>query len=240
MVPGKRETWAPHTVSGYYIGNAPEHYRCHDIYIPDTKGTQTCETVFFKHKYLTMPTLTTADALIRAADSLTAAIDRTNPKPGMTRDDIDQLINIFKAQAEKEKDTVTAQRVAKERAQAERVRNEQTSTTTPTEEMWFEIDTYPAIDIGNMSRSKVISQEEDNVKSTPAANTQQQCREQTITQEFAYSMIDLPIAGPNPVSPMAPQKFTNKQASARQYPLAFLNKWAQAVLDDDTGELLEY
>ena len=50
VVPGKRETWAPHTVSGYYIGNAPQHYRCHDIYIPDTKGTRTCETVFFKHK----------------------------------------------------------------------------------------------------------------------------------------------------------------------------------------------
>ena len=113
MVPGKRETWAPHKVSGYYIGNAPQHYQCHDIYILDTKGTRTCEPVFFKYKYLTMPTLTTADALIQAADSLTEAIDRVNPKPGMTRDAIDQLISIFKAQAEKEKDAVTAQRVAK-------------------------------------------------------------------------------------------------------------------------------
>ena len=89
VVPGKQETWAPHTVSGYYIGNASQHYRCHEIYIPDTKETQTCKTVFFNHKYLTMPMLTTADALIWAADSLTAAINRTNPKPGMTRDAID-------------------------------------------------------------------------------------------------------------------------------------------------------
>ena len=123
IFPGNRETWAPHTASGYYIGNAPQHYRCHNIYIPDTKETRTCKTVFFKHKYLTMPTLTTADALIQATDSLTETIDRTMPKPGMTRDTIDQLINIFKAQAEKEKDAVTAQRVAKEKAQAERVRN---------------------------------------------------------------------------------------------------------------------
>ena len=91
-----------------------------------------------------------------------------------------------------------------------------------------------------MSIIGVITQDDDNVQTTLAANTQQRQKEQTITQEFAYSMIDLPIAGPNPVSPMAPQKFTNKQASARQYPLAFLNKWAQAVLDDDTGDLLEY
>ncbi len=81
----------------------------------------------------------------------------------MTRDAIDQLINIFKAQAEKEKDTVTAQRVAKEKAQAERVRNEETAKPMPTDEIRFEIDKYPEIDIGNMSRSKVISQEEDNV-----------------------------------------------------------------------------
>ena len=116
IVPDQRETWAPHTASGYYIGNAPHLFRCHNIYIPETKGTRTCKTVFFKHKFLTMPTLTTADALIRAADSLTEAIDRADPKPGMTRDAIDQLISIFKAQAEKEKDTVTIQRVTKERA----------------------------------------------------------------------------------------------------------------------------
>jgi hypothetical protein len=240
VVPGKRETWAPHTVSGYYIGNAMQHYRCHDIYIPDTKGTRTCETVFFKHKYLTMPTLTTADALIQAADSLTAAIDRTSPQPGMTRDAIDQLISIFKAQAEKEKDAVTAQRVAKERAQAERVRNEKAAVPTPEQEMRFEVDKYPEIDIGNMSRIGVITQDDDNAQATPAANTRQQHRARTITQECAYSMIDLPIAGPVPVNTMAPQKCTTKQASARQYPLAFMCEWVQAVLDNETGDLLEY
>jgi hypothetical protein len=33
-----------------------------------------CSTVFFKHKYLTMPSLTPADALIQAADNLTTAL----------------------------------------------------------------------------------------------------------------------------------------------------------------------
>ena len=51
-----------------------------------------------------------------------------------------------------------AQRVAKAKAQAERVCNEKTTTPTPTEEVRFEIDKYPAIDIGNMNRSKVILQ----------------------------------------------------------------------------------
>ena len=33
--PAVRETWAAHTASGYYIGNAWEHYRCHEVYITD-------------------------------------------------------------------------------------------------------------------------------------------------------------------------------------------------------------
>lgn len=33
LVPGIRETWAPHTASGYYAGMSWEHYRCHEVYI---------------------------------------------------------------------------------------------------------------------------------------------------------------------------------------------------------------
>jgi len=187
-----------------------------------------------------MPTLTTADALIQAADSLTEAIDRANPKPGMTRDAIDPLISIFKAQAEKEKDAVTAQRVAKDRTQAERVRNEEAATMAPTEDVRFKVDKYPNVDQGNMSQNRVITQEEDNSQSTPAANMRQQRRERTVTQEFVYSIIDLPIALTKSAFATAPRNFSNKQAAARKYPLAFMCEWAQAVLDNDTGDLLKY
>jgi hypothetical protein len=44
--PGVRTTWAAHTVSGYYIGNAWEHYRCPEVYISSTKAQRVCETVF--------------------------------------------------------------------------------------------------------------------------------------------------------------------------------------------------
>jgi hypothetical protein len=71
---------------------------------------------FFKHTYLTMPTLTPFDALVRAADNLTNTIAGIIPPPNITTDAIGQLINIFKLQAKKEKDTATAQRVLKERA----------------------------------------------------------------------------------------------------------------------------
>jgi len=71
-----------------------------------------------------MPTITPADALIRAADDLTDALAGVVPPPNMTRDAVDQLMTIFKQQAEKAKDDATTQRVLKERARAERAHNE--------------------------------------------------------------------------------------------------------------------
>jgi hypothetical protein len=135
LVPSIRETWAPHTTSRFYVGNSPEHYRCHKVFITDTRHTRICSTVFFKHKYLTMPTLTPSDALICAAYNLTDAIEGIRPPPNITSDAIDQLINIFKAQARKSKDAETAQRVLKELAQSERMHtknHEQTPIAKPT------------------------------------------------------------------------------------------------------------
>jgi hypothetical protein len=61
-----------------------------------------CSSVFFKHKYLTMPSLTPADALIRASDDLMTALAGVIPPPSMTTEPITQLINIFKTQAKRE------------------------------------------------------------------------------------------------------------------------------------------
>jgi hypothetical protein len=96
VTPGVRKTWVPHTASGYYIGNAWEHYCCHEVYISNTKSICTCLTVFFKHKYLTMPSLTPSDALIRAADNLTDAISGLIPTSTVTADTVDQLMEIYK------------------------------------------------------------------------------------------------------------------------------------------------
>ncbi len=63
------------------------------------------------HKYLTMPTITAADALIQAADDLTNAIAGVVPPSNMTREAVEQLMVIFKQQAKKAKDNATTQRV---------------------------------------------------------------------------------------------------------------------------------
>ncbi len=93
--PAVRESWATHTASGYYIGNAWDHYRCHEVYISDTKRSCICETVFFKHKYLTMPSITQTDALI--VDTISGLM----PRNSITADAVEQLMEIYTIQAKK-------------------------------------------------------------------------------------------------------------------------------------------
>ena len=66
VAPRKRKTWEEHTKTGFYIGNSWDHYRCHEVWIQDTKHTRVGQTVFFKHKYLTDSIMTPNDALIQA------------------------------------------------------------------------------------------------------------------------------------------------------------------------------
>ncbi len=97
-----------------------------------------------------MPTITPANALIGAADDLTDALAGVVPPPNMTRDAVDQLMRIFKQQAEKAKDDATTQRVLKERAQDERVHNEESNQPAiPSPLPPLEV-TYPAIDVGTL------------------------------------------------------------------------------------------
>jgi hypothetical protein len=111
LYPGIRETWAPHTASGYYIGNSHEHYWCHEICIPDTRSKRVCNTVFFKHKYLMMPRITPDVALILAANKLNNAIAGVVLKNSITKNAIVQLMAMYCTQALAASDAVSAQRV---------------------------------------------------------------------------------------------------------------------------------
>jgi hypothetical protein len=133
LYPGIRETWAPHTAGGYYLGNSKEHYRCHQIYISDTRHTRVCDTVFFKHKYLTMPTITPADALIKATDNLVDAISGVIPKNSITKDAVLQLMVIYRKQALDASDAESAQRALRRLAETQRVQTEQGTLLTEQE-----------------------------------------------------------------------------------------------------------
>ncbi len=59
------------------LGTSTEHYRCWKFWTVSTRATRISGTAFFKHKYLTNPSVTPKDQLIAAAARLTNAIQGT-------------------------------------------------------------------------------------------------------------------------------------------------------------------
>jgi hypothetical protein len=228
--------WAAHTASGYYIGNAWEHYRCHQVYISSSKCKRVSGIVFFWHKYLTMPTITPADALIKAADNLIDVILGQLPKNSVTADAVEQLMKIYKIKAEKAICKARAQRVLKEQVQAQRVRAEQqlqvpqptSPKQNPTSFPSFEVEDSADKPKSARGGHNIISQDDN---SPPSSNTHQQRQLPMLVQDYMLQMIETP-------GYTAP--FTPAQASYCKYPLQFLCNFAYAVLNNDTGDLLEY
>jgi len=84
-----------------------EHYRCHKIYVKKTRSERISDTVFFKHKYITQPTVTSADTIVKALDDLTHALKgRRNVKGEVQMDalaKIDEILNNIPKQLEPER-----------------------------------------------------------------------------------------------------------------------------------------
>ena len=103
----RRGTWAEHSTDGWYIGASMEHYRCHKIYVKKTSSERISDTVFFKHKYITKPTVTPVDTIIKALDDLMHALKRRRNVKGETQmealEKIDELLYNIPKQLEPER-----------------------------------------------------------------------------------------------------------------------------------------
>ena len=243
VMPDVRETFAPHSVSGYNVGTSFEHYRCYTIYIKSTRRTRVGNTIFFKHKYLTLPTITNADALLKSAEDMTTALKGGIPQTSETTAAIQALLAIYKenANAEKEKENAAnSQRVRMNEARTQRVLEEikqATSTAVPpmeTEVVPLEVEQVPPLEAERVAPLEVeypstsTTIENDYV----AANTRaRRAAPRTITQEAILTTIDISKSAEN---------ITARQTASRKYPLAFLCDLAAAVLDGETGEMLEF
>ncbi len=70
----RQGTWAENTTDGWYLQTSPEHYRCHKIHVKKTNSERVSDSVFFKHKNITQPTLSMADLLKKAINNLAHAL----------------------------------------------------------------------------------------------------------------------------------------------------------------------
>jgi hypothetical protein len=112
VMPSIQETWAPYTASGFYVRNVWEHYRCHKIYLCDSKHENMSHCVLQTqvpnnaHNHTGGCTHSRSGLPHKALAGLV-------PTPTCTQDAVDQLMVIFKQQARAAKDAATAQRVLK-------------------------------------------------------------------------------------------------------------------------------
>ena len=80
--PHRRKTWGAHSVDGWYLGTSVKHYRCHRIWNVETKAERISNTAFFKHKYITQPSLTPVDIMTKAILDLRHAIQQSKDEKG--------------------------------------------------------------------------------------------------------------------------------------------------------------
>ena len=77
--PETRKSWGCRGIDGWYIGGAPEHYRCHVIYINKTQHTRVGDTIeFFPHNFK-MPFRSSSENATIAAKELVHALKHPAP-----------------------------------------------------------------------------------------------------------------------------------------------------------------
>jgi hypothetical protein len=74
LLPWAGKSWGEHSSNGWYLTTSPDHYRCHFIFVKATRAKRISDTVYFKHKHITQPTLSTEDLVIKAIQDLSNAI----------------------------------------------------------------------------------------------------------------------------------------------------------------------
>ncbi len=79
----RRGTWADTAIDGWYLQTSPKHYHCHIVYVKNTRSKRVSDTVHFKHKYITQPTLTPEDTIVKAIDDLTHALKESRNTKGI-------------------------------------------------------------------------------------------------------------------------------------------------------------
>ena len=75
--PAQRTTWSPHALDGWYTGPALDSYRCHRVWIWETRLERICDTISWFPTKVTMPLASSNDIILASLLDLTNAI--SNP-----------------------------------------------------------------------------------------------------------------------------------------------------------------
>jgi hypothetical protein len=115
--PTQRGTWAPHGVQGWYLGPAPEHYTCHQVYVTKTAAERTSDTVEFFPERCIMPRLSSTDTIVKSAIDLIDALRNPSPAAPFAKLGEEQLVALHQLSSKGGEPTTTIRYVTTEGAQ---------------------------------------------------------------------------------------------------------------------------
>jgi hypothetical protein len=78
--PDARTTWSPHALDGWYVGPAMESYRCHRVWIWETRATRICDTLTWFPTHVPMPASSSTDIIIASLRDIVTALQNPSPQ----------------------------------------------------------------------------------------------------------------------------------------------------------------
>ena len=214
--PNRRTTFGEHSGDGFYLRTSAEHYRTHVIFCKKTRSKRLADTVFFKHKHITQPTVTPADAIVNAFTKLRDAILGIQ----RSRDDAHfDALQRLESTLQPPNKQVTIPRVDKEKEIAltqpiPRVRINEIPTTIN--------DTPPRLIVASPAKQNVTTN--TVAKPTPIIKPPKY-----IDDSIAARVRARRLQSQTTVTESIADRVARRRREA-----------AHAVLDQETGELLEY
>ena len=169
-------------ILGWYLGASREHYRCHTYWISEKRSVRIGNTVFFKHKYLTMPTITVADKILTATKDLQESLKGDIPQFQYDKGMVDKFIEVLNAKAKTYQiDKILTQRARTEAAQSQRVA----------------ADTNEDEDVCLDDEDIQETPPEPDTPALPAAKTRSRVGsgQRTVTQEVLMNVLDISSTG---------------------------------------------
>jgi hypothetical protein len=82
--PSIRGSWDPRAIEAWYIGPAMKHYRCYCVWIWATKSERIADTLVWFPTRVKMPTISSNDLVLAAANDLVTALQNPNDSPQAT------------------------------------------------------------------------------------------------------------------------------------------------------------
>ena len=175
----------------------------------ETNTERVTDTIVFKHKRITNPQVSAADAITAAAHNLTDTIKTNMPKDlnKVNFEELERLAKIFQEAAEKVNENNARQtRVQSPRARTPRV----DKTADEPLRVDIEVNEPPPLTSRYMTR-------------------QQKSIQGSITTDVMLT--EMEIRG---------KTMSAQHLASQKFPMELLCEFAGAVMDDDTGDMLEY